>query len=438
MNKTYLFSCAALLLSACTQTAKEYKLEGSLTGFSGDYVLVSYGNNSVSTADTVRIAPDGTFSYTKVMESPQMGYMYVPDRAFYALIMINGTTTQLKANTDEMDDYAFTGDLEDAYKFNEAASESVRATCETTYESFADMQRELTALTDSIKEAVKAIRPKEFSNLANRTYGESTDYAMLNFHEQLAAKGKAMDSDADYNTYMESLDLDDNYKAQTYLRWKEGCLNPDKTPSYLRMITTAEEKIKDAELLERTVLDLLSSYFNSCDSELEAIYQKSMTLVKTEKYREWVDKVYNANKNLIPGADALDCTLEATDGTIINLSDLVGKVLYLDIWATWCGPCCEEIPYMEKVAELFKGDNRIVPISISVDSNKEAWRKKLKADNPQWAQYLCEDFTKLYGITGIPRFLLIGKDGKIITTDAPRPSDPKCVEFINKHLTPAK
>ncbi len=434
MNKAYLFSCAALLLSACTQTAKEYKLEGTLTGFRGDYVLVSFGANSVSKADTVRIHPDGTFSYAKVMESPQMGYMYVPDKAFYSLIMINGTTTQLKANPDNMNDYTFTGDLEDAYKFNEAVSKSLQEKCGNTYGSFADMQRELTALADSVKKTARDIRPKEFANLMNHTCNEIIDYTMLNYHEQLAANGKAPNSDASYNKYMESLELDEISKAQVFLRWKESCLNPDGTLSYLRMITTAEEKIKDAELLERTVLDLLTSYFNSCDAELEAVYQKSMELVKTEKYREWMNKVYNANKNLIPGAEAMNCTLETMDGKTINLSDLFGKILYLDIWATWCGPCCEEIPYMEKVAEHFKGDIRIVPISISVDSNKEAWRKKLKADNPQWAQYLCKDFTELYGITGIPRFLLIGKDGKIITTDAPRPSDPKCIEFINRQL----
>ncbi len=434
MNKTILFSCAALLMSACTQTVKEYKLEGTLTCFSGDYVLVWYGNNSVSRADTVRVNPDGTFSYAKVMESPQMGYMYVPDKAFYSLIMINGTTTQLKANTDQMEDYTFTGDLEDAYKFYEVTSKSVRAKCETTYGSFADMQHELTALTDSIKETVKAIQPKEFANLMNHDCNENVNYATLSYHEQLAANGKSADSDADYNKYMESLELNDIGNARVYLRWKESCLNPDGKPSYLRMITTAEEKIKDPDLLERTVLDLLTNYFNNCDEELEAIHQKALTLVKTEKYREWVEKVYNANKNLVPGTEALDCTLEATDGTTCNLSDLFGKVIYLDIWATWCGPCCEEIPYMEKIAEHFKGDNRIMPVSISVDSNKDAWHKKLKADNPQWAQYLCGDFTELYGITGIPRFLLIGKDGKIITTDAPRPSDPKCIDFINEHL----
>ena len=146
------------------------------------------------------------------------------------------------------------------------------------------------------------------------------------------------------------------------------------------------------------------------------------------------EQMYNANKKLIPGADAIDCQLEDINGKTIKLSDLYGKVLYLDIWATWCGPCCEEIPYMEKLAQHFKGDNRIVPISISVDRKKKDWSAKLKADKPEWSQYLCPDFTDLYGIAGIPCFILIDTKGKIITTKAPRPSDPECINFISKYL----
>lgn len=64
--------------------------------------------------------------------------------------------------------------------------------------------------------------------------------------------------------------------------------------------------------------------------------------------------MYNANKKLIPGADAIDCQLEDINGKTIKLSDLYGKVLYLDIWATWCGPCCEEIPYMENLPSILR------------------------------------------------------------------------------------
>ncbi len=131
--------------------------------------------------------------------------------------------------------------------------------------------------------------------------------------------------------------------------------------------------------------------------------------------------------------------LTAPDGTTCNLADLKGKVTYIDIWATWCGPCCNEIPYLEKVVEQFKGNDKIAFVSISVDANKEAWQKKLAADKPEWAQYILskeeqKKFLTAWGIRGIPRFILLDKDGKVINDNCIRPSDPKLVELLKENL----
>ena len=65
---------------------------------------------------------------------------------------------------------------------------------------------------------------------------------------------------------------------------------------------------------------------------------------------------------------------------------------YLDVWVTWCGPRCEEIPYMEKVAEYFGNDPRIEIVSISVDANCKAWETKLEKYKPEWKQFLQKYF----------------------------------------------
>lgn len=155
-----------------------------------------------------------------------------------------------------------------------------------------------------------------------------------------------------------------------------------------------------------------------------------------EKYQTKAKGIVNVGKGqelpYIP-------VLEAPDGSSVKLSDLYGKVLYIDIWATWCGPCCREIPYMEKLVERFKGNDRIAFISISVDQDKEAWLGKIKGDNPAWPQYrLSEEennkFMTALGITGIPRFMIIGADGRFITPDAERPSADNIDEIINNTL----
>ena len=434
MNKLSLIGCTALLLGACTQTPQDYQLTGTFEGDSLEYVLVGHGANNISNADTVRIASDGSFSYSRKMENPEIGFLYVPNKAFYALVMINGTKTQLKANPDTPDTYTFTGDLEAAEKFYINTSKILNEQSATTYPSFGEMQRILKASSDSLEQAAEKISPKEFAALVMNDVKMSQSTAALNYIYQLHDANKASDSDADYNRYMEALDMNDAEQAFAYVKWKEECVNQGGPTSYVRMLDVAQNKISDPETQEKVVMDLMENYFNVCDSDLEAVYQKALPMIKDTQKKEWVDHMYNANKKLIPGADAIDCQLEDINGKTIKLSDLYGKVLYLDIWATWCGPCCEEIPYMEKLAQHFKGDNRIVPISISVDRKKKDWSAKLKADKPEWSQYLCPDFTDLYGIAGIPCFILIDTKGKIITTKAPRPSDPECINFISKYL----
>jgi DeoR/GlpR family transcriptional regulator of sugar metabolism len=80
------------------------------------------------------------------------------------------------------------------------------------------------------------------------------------------------------------------------------------------------------------------------------------------------------------GKDAFDVTMFSPEGKLCKLSDYFGKFLYIDVWATWCGPCCAEIPYLEKLVAHFKGDDRVRFISISVDANKKAWLDKLEKE----------------------------------------------------------
>lgn len=117
-------------------------------------------------------------------------------------------------------------------------------------------------------------------------------------------------------------------------------------------------------------------------------------------------------------------------GGMTKLEDLRGKYVYIDVWATWCGPCLAELPSLKKVEEKFHGKN-IEFVSISIDTKKdyEKWKKfvvtkelggvQLFADN-DWNS----EWVKAYGITGIPRFILLDRKGNVINASADRPSSP--------------
>ena len=130
-------------------------------------------------------------------------------------------------------------------------------------------------------------------------------------------------------------------------------------------------------------------------------------------------------------------TLERPDGTKLELSSLFGKTMFLDLWATWCPPCCAEIPYLETLAKQFADNPDVRIISISVDQDRDAWVKKITEDKPSWEQYRisiddADAFFSAIELETIPRFIIVSPDGSIINADAPRPSDDICVSTIQK------
>ncbi len=121
-----------------------------------------------------------------------------------------------------------------------------------------------------------------------------------------------------------------------------------------------------------------------------------------------------------------------------SLSDLKGKFVYIDVWATWCAPCKAEIPFLKSLEKEYEGKN-ITFVSISVDKPDEykTWKKmiaeeqlggvQLYADNNFESQFILE-----YGINAIPRFILIDAEGNIVDADVLRPSDPKLKELFTE------
>lgn len=148
----------------------------------------------------------------------------------------------------------------------------------------------------------------------------------------------------------------------------------------------------------------------------------------------------SAKNEKMKGQPSPSFAYENFKGGTTKLEDFKGKYVYIDVWATWCGPCRQEIPFLQKVEEKYHG-KKIEFVSISVDQMKdhEKW-KKMVADKSLGGVQLFADkdwssaFVQAYGINSIPRFLLIGPDGKVIDPDAARPSDPELVEQLDKLL----
>ncbi len=131
---------------------------------------------------------------------------------------------------------------------------------------------------------------------------------------------------------------------------------------------------------------------------------------------------------------------ENAKGGSTKLEDFKGKYVYIDVWATWCGPCRQEIPHLKKVEEKYHGKN-IVFTSISVDVAKDhdKWKKMVGDQALGGVQLYADkdwksDFIQAYGINSIPRFILLDPKGNVVDADAKRPSDPALQAQLDKLL----
>ncbi len=129
---------------------------------------------------------------------------------------------------------------------------------------------------------------------------------------------------------------------------------------------------------------------------------------------------------LQPGNKAPEFTLEDIHGKMVSLSDFKGKIVYLDIWASWCGPCLGEIPEAKKLEEEMNGKD-IVFLCVSVDESKQNWKNSIQKYDMSGIHLISKgnfesEITQLYNVHGIPHYVIIGRGGEIIDADAKRPS----------------
>jgi len=123
-----------------------------------------------------------------------------------------------------------------------------------------------------------------------------------------------------------------------------------------------------------------------------------------------------------------------------KLSDFKGKYVYIDVWATWCGPCRAEIPFLQKVEEKYKGKNiEFVSLSIDVAKDHEKWKTMVADKKLGGVQVFADNnwnsaFVTAYGINSIPRFILIDPKGNVVDADASRPSDPRLEQQLDTLL----
>lgn len=203
-------------------------------------------------------------------------------------------------------------------------------------------------------------------------------------------------------------------------------------PDFLRIIEEKTEKKDLADFLKAIYIkDLTEAPSNWKRQEKLLTTEVLSNILKAEiknKYSFIFKESSLAFYKSQNGEKAYLFQAEDQFGNQFSLESLIGKVIFIDTWATWCAPCLKHRPQVLKFAKKYKNRNDVEIILISVDSSKDKWLSFLKKEDDKFGKNLFikngmnTKFGNNYNIKSIPRYILIGKDGKIINSNINEPS----------------
>ena len=256
--------------------------------------------------------------------------------------------------------------------------------------------------------------------------------AMLKEVEQFLNSANLNDESMAYDASYKSFALN-KASLEANIRYEN---DPQKSPAryYELVVAVIGEWIKPernksvliSEFMPQVLRDVGTADLSSFIATLEKVSKDDKLIASVKKYASQYEHLY-------AGRTAPDAEFYDAEGKVSKLSDYRGKILYIDTWATWCGPCKREIPFLKTLEESYHGKN-VQFISVSTDKDVDAWKSYIKKESMSGlqlhqSQIMEKTMSYLYAVNSIPRFVLIDEAGKIVSVDAPRPSS---VEEIHR------
>ncbi len=219
-------------------------------------------------------------------------------------------------------------------------------------------------------------------------------------------------------------------EANNYLAKKSLLL--EKMMNLDALLVLDEKAFSEKVKANTETLEEMLSVTKNLDSTFVANQKKEFKITENQLF-----EIYKDNQRLsgLKGKESPKfIDYENYSGGKTSLDDLKGKYVYIDIWATWCGPCKQEIPFLKEVEKVYHG-NKIEFVSISIDSQKdyEAWRTMVEEKELSGVQLYAkqdQNFVNAYSVNSIPRFILIDPQGMVVDANAPRPSSDELKDLF--------
>lgn len=168
----------------------------------------------------------------------------------------------------------------------------------------------------------------------------------------------------------------------------------------------------------KTLSNMCTTFGKEKTAEL---FNKLTPMVRNSDYGKMIEQYLQLNKELKIGDKFVDFEMLDSNGHQRKLSEFQGKIVLLEFWASWCGPCLRDIPSLKKTYENYHKHGFEI-FAVSLDMNKEDWLKAIEQKNLNWihvseleSSYNTAGF--IYGVSGIPDNFLIDEKGIIIARD---------------------
>ncbi|MCH7401392.1 TlpA family protein disulfide reductase [Belliella kenyensis] len=198
----------------------------------------------------------------------------------------------------------------------------------------------------------------------------------------------------------------------------------DEIASYVASNRESDRELLLASSIINDMLMLAKSYDQS---------EKSIDTFKKEyhesSYTPTMEELLTSLEKLKPGAEVENFSFIDLEGKSVSLEKYKDKIIYLDLWASWCGPCIQTFRTKTPDFEMqLRDQSDIVLVYVSIDEKEESWKNFLDK-NPLRGEHLYAGkgfeapIMKYFKVWGIPRYLIIGKDNKLVNPNAPRPGD---------------
>lgn len=456
-----MISLAGLFFGSCSSNENKPMLEGKINVTEPTELTFVYDINGDVYADDIMTDSLGSFVYNPEIPTNSADISIYTGHDVYGAFIEKGKNTVMEIDGVNV---AFTGDNVDRNEFNNAYEQAYsiwkfKPTPDKPFEYNAWMSN-IESGYNSASEKLASVKDADVRNVysikneARKKYytiqALSMESRNLEGDEAAAMKAEAdslvatIDPNADESRLSGLINYWYN-NANLYQYATTG----DAYSTMGRMFVVVDSVLTN-EANKKNLYSTIGSMFfafQPSDSVVEVFMETIKPYIaNAPQLQKNFQEIIDQRAAVMKDGDMLPCdaVLIAPDGTKTTLFDqLQGKVVYIDFWATWCGPCCREIPYMEKVVERFKDNDQIRFISISCDEDRDAWLKKIEKDNPQWPQFVFDqkshkEFGEAMQINGIPRFIIVAPDRRVISINAARPSDKEIDEKLNQAIASQK